>query len=105
MQNLYRKIFFTTTKYVFLRNFFMCITGLLNIFIVRLLGPSEYGKYSLVWQLIATIGPILSLGWQSTLARFIPEKNDVEKKGLVTQGFFRVFVVAFFFFFFGFFIF
>jgi len=104
MQNLYRKIFLTTTKYVFLRNFFMCITGLLNIFIVRLLGPSEYGKYSLVWQLIATIGPILSLGWQSTLARFIPEKNDVEKKVLFTQSFLSVLVVSFIFFLFGFFI-
>jgi len=104
MQNLYRKILFTTTKYVFLRNFFMCITGVLVILIVRLLGPSEYGKYSLVWQLISTIGPIVSLGWQATLAKFVPEKTDEEKKSLFTQSFLSVLVASIIFFIIGFFI-
>ncbi len=104
MQNLYRKIFFTTTKYVFLKNFFMCVTGFLSIFIVRLLGPNEYGKYSLVWQLIGTIGPILSLGWHATLAKFVPEKNDIEKKFLFTQSFLSVMLVSIVFFIIAFFI-
>jgi len=104
MQNLYRKIFFTTTKYVFLKNFFMCVTGFLSIFIVRLLGPNEYGKYSLVWQLIGTIGPILSLGWHATLAKFVPEKNDIEKNFLFTQSFLSVMLVSIVFFIIAFFI-
>jgi len=82
----------------------MCITGLLSIFIVRLLGPSEYGKYSLVWQLIGTIGPIVSLGWLSTLAKFVPEKTDEEKKSLFTQSFLSVLVASIIFFIIGFFI-
>ncbi|MCS7232105.1 MAG: oligosaccharide flippase family protein [Elusimicrobiota bacterium] len=80
MQNIYREIFWGTTKYVVLRNIFMVITGVISIFIVRLLGPSEYGKYSLVWNLISTVGPILSLGWLNTLARFIPETSSLEEK-------------------------
>ncbi|MFN3551284.1 MAG: oligosaccharide flippase family protein [Endomicrobiia bacterium] len=79
-KQIYSQIFFSTTKYVLLRNFFMIITGIVSIFIVRLLGPQEYGKYSLVWQLISTVGPILSLGWLSTLAKFIPEKTDIKEK-------------------------
>jgi O-antigen/teichoic acid export membrane protein len=82
----------------------MCITGLLSILIVRLLGPSEYGKYSLVWQLIGTIGPIVSLGWLSTLAKFVPEKTDEEKKSLFTQSFLSVLVASIIFFIIGFFI-
>ncbi len=94
MQNLYRQIFFTTTKYVFLRNFFMVITGIVSIFIVRLLGPEEYGKYALVWQLIGTIGPILSLGWHATLAKFLPEKDEQEKKILFSQSVLSVAVLC-----------
>ncbi|MFN3966940.1 MAG: oligosaccharide flippase family protein, partial [Endomicrobiia bacterium] len=87
IQNLYSKIFYSTTKYVVLRNIFMLITGVISIFIVRLLGPYEYGKYSLVWQLISTIGPIVSLGWLTTLAKFIPEKNTIlEKSKLFSQS-------------------
>jgi O-antigen/teichoic acid export membrane protein len=82
----------------------MCITGVLSVFIVRLLGPSEYGKYSLVWQLIGTIGPIISLGWQATLAKFVPEKTDEEKKSLFTQSFLSVLVASIIFFIIGFFI-
>jgi len=82
----------------------MCITGLLSILIVRLLGPSEYGKYSLVWQLIGTIGPIISLGWQATLAKFVPEKTDEEKKSLFTQSFLSVLLASIIFFIIGFFI-
>jgi O-antigen/teichoic acid export membrane protein len=82
----------------------MCITGVLVILIVRLLGPSEYGKYSLVWQLISTIGPIISLGWQSTLAKFVPEKTNEEKKSLFTQSFLSVLVASIIFFIIGFFI-
>ena len=102
MSNIYKKIFVSTTKYVMLKNFFMCITGILAIFFVRLLGPEEYGKYSLVWQLISTIGPIISLGWHSTLAKFIPERNDEEKKVLFSQSFISVAVVSIIFFIVGF---
>ncbi|MCX7911010.1 MAG: oligosaccharide flippase family protein, partial [Endomicrobia bacterium] len=99
MQNIYREIFWGTTKYVVLRNIFMVITGVISIFIVRLLGPSEYGKYSLVWNLISTVGPILSLGWLNTLARFIPEKFTLkEKSQLLSQSLISVFIAGIVFF-------
>ncbi|MFQ3675044.1 MAG: oligosaccharide flippase family protein, partial [Endomicrobiia bacterium] len=80
MNNIYSKIFFSTAKYVLLKNIFMVITGVIGIFIVRLLGPYEYGKWSLVWQLIGTIGPIVSFGFLPTLAKFIPEITEEKKK-------------------------
>ena len=81
--NFYSKIFFSTGKYMVLKNVFMVVTGLLGIFIVRLLGPYEYGKYSLVWQLIGTIGPIISLGWMITLSKFIPERTNFHEKSII----------------------
>lgn len=101
MNNIYRQIFFTTTKYVLLRNIFMVITGVASIFIIRLLGPCEYGKYSLIWNLISTIGPILSLGWLSTLAKFLPEKVDIKEKSILfSQSLFSVLGIGFIFFWF-----
>lgn len=99
MRVLYREIFLSTAKYVILRNIFMFITGIINIFIVKLLGPYEYGRYFLVWNLISTVGPILSLGWLNTLARFIPEKySDYEKAQLLSQGLISVFIISILFF-------
>lgn len=74
-----------------LKNVFMFTAGVLSIFIVRLLAPAEYGKWALVYQLIATIGPILSLGFLSTLAKFIPEYTDEKRKNeLFSQTLFLV---------------
>ncbi len=92
VSNIYQKIFYSTGKYVILKNIFMFITGIFGILIVRLLGPSEYGKYALVWQLVGTIGPIISLGWLTTLSKFLPEKNEIEKKNLFSQSFFFFFI-------------
>lgn len=80
MRSLYKEVISSIVKYIVLRNIFIVSTGLLNILIVRLLGPSEFGKYSIVWNLISTIGPILSLGWLNTLAKYVAEKNTVEEK-------------------------
>ncbi len=104
MQNLYHRIFLTTTKYILLRNFFMIITGIVVILVVRLLGPEEYGKYALVWQLVGTVGPILSLGWHSTLAKFLPEKTEQEKEILFSQSLISVSVICLFFFIVGYFV-
>lgn len=99
MKQIYRQILFSTTKYVLLRNFFIAITGIVSIFIVRLLGPSEYGKYSLVWNLISTVGPILSLGWLNTLAKFVPERTDDKGKSLLfSQSLFTVLIASVLFF-------
>jgi len=89
--SIYSKIFYSTTKYLFLKNVFMFTAGILSIFIVRLLQPAEYGKWALVYQLVATIGPILSLGFLSTLAKFIPEYTDEKRKNeLFSQALFVV---------------
>jgi len=80
---IYQQMFYSTGKYVVLKNIFMVVSGIIGIFVVRLLGPYEYGKYSLVWQLISTIGPIISLGWLTTLARFIPEKSTIPEKAIL----------------------
>jgi len=85
----------STGKYMVIKNIFMVVTAALGILIVRYLGPYEYGKYSLVWQLIGTIGPILSLGWLTTLSRFIPEKNTTEEKAnIFSQSLFSVMFVG-----------
>jgi PST family polysaccharide transporter len=83
----YRKIFFSTTKYIVFKNVFLAATGVISIFIVRLLGPAEYGKYFLVIQIAATMGPILSLGWLPTLAKNLPEfSQDSQKKELFSNA-------------------
>jgi len=82
----YREIFYSSTKFIILKNIFFLISGLLSIFIVRLLPVQEYGKWSLVYQLIATLGPIVNLGFLTTLAKFIPEyQNEEEKNKLFSQ--------------------
>ncbi|MEN3013951.1 MAG: oligosaccharide flippase family protein [Endomicrobiia bacterium] len=92
MSKIYRKIFWDTTKYIILRNFFMGVTGIINIFFVRFLGPYEYGKYSLVWNLISTLGPILSLGWLNTLTKFVPQKVSLQEKyNLLSQSLISIF--------------
>lgn len=84
-------IFYSTAQYITLRNIFMLTTAILSIFIVRLLTPVEYGKWALVYQLIATIGPIINFGFLSTLAKFIPEYTDEKKKNeLFSQSLFIV---------------
>jgi PST family polysaccharide transporter len=82
----------------------MIITGIVVILVVRLLGPEEYGKYALVWQLVGTVGPILSLGWHPTLAKFLPEKTEQEKKILFSQSLISVLVICLFFFIVGYFV-
>lgn len=77
---IHQKIFYSTSKYILLKNIFMVVTGVIGIFVLRILGPGEYGKYALVWQLIGSIGPIISLGWLTTLAKFIPERETKEEK-------------------------
>jgi O-antigen/teichoic acid export membrane protein len=90
----YREIFFSTGKYIFLKNLFMIATAIFSIFIVRLLSPVEYGKWSLVYQLIATIGPIFNLGFLATLAKFIPQYSDIQQKNkLFSQALFTVLII------------
>ncbi|MBU2568077.1 MAG: oligosaccharide flippase family protein [Elusimicrobia bacterium] len=84
----YSEIFHSSSKYFVLKIFFQVLSGFLSIFVVRLLGPDEYGRFSLVTQLIVTIGLLLSFGFSGTLSRFLPEiNNQNEKKNLCSQSF------------------
>ena len=67
-------------SFLLLRNFFIPFTILGNILIIRLLPPSEYGKWFFIWNLIITVGPFLNLGFISSLAKFIPEVSDQNEK-------------------------
>jgi len=91
----YSKIFYSTSKYLVLKNIFMVITGILSIFIVRLLTPVEYGKWSLVWQLIGTVGPMISLGFLTTLSKFIPEYPDIQRKKLLFSQSISIVLISF----------
>lgn len=92
---IYRTIFRSTTKYVVLKNVFQFTSGILSIFVVRLLTPAEFGKWSLVYQLIATIGPIVNLGFLSTLSRFMPEYKTKEEKDALFSSTMKIVLVTF----------
>jgi O-antigen/teichoic acid export membrane protein len=97
MNGIYREMFFSTARYMVLKNIFTFIAGLGALLIIRLLPPEEYGKWALVWQLIATIAPILSFGLLSTLAKFLPEEEGENKTNLFRQSFSFVFMLFIFF--------
>jgi O-antigen/teichoic acid export membrane protein len=72
----------------------MVLIAVVSILLVRFLSPAEYGKWSLVWQLIGTIAPLLSLGFLSTLAKFMPEyETTAEKSRLFSQTIFLVLII------------
>lgn len=52
-------------------------TGLfLAFYIARLLGPIEYGKYSLILATVAILDPFIKMGLQDLLVRKLKEDND-----------------------------
>ena len=71
--HLYQKIFRLTFLHFGIRSFFSLTTAVLMIFIMRKMGPQEFGKFSLVLQLAVTSGLFLSWGSASTLSKFLPE--------------------------------
>ncbi|OGR84182.1 MAG: hypothetical protein A2902_00030 [Elusimicrobia bacterium RIFCSPLOWO2_01_FULL_64_13] len=83
MSNLpiYSAMFRSTAAHSSIRIFFSVATAASMIFVVRLLGPEEYGKLSLTLQIAVTAGLILSWGSSSTLGKFLPEIPAVPEQG------------------------
>lgn len=73
---LYRMMFRSTVAHSGVRTAFSVATTILTIFIVRLMGPQEFGKFSLILQLAVTSGLFLSWGSSATLAKFLPELKE-----------------------------
>jgi PST family polysaccharide transporter len=69
-----------TFLYVLLKNSFMLLSIVAGIAVVRMLGPVENGKWALVWQFISYGAPVVSLGFMSTLAKYMPEYSDESEK-------------------------
>jgi len=80
------RMFYSTAKYSTLKIFFALSSGIVSIFIVRLLGPNEYGKFALVINLAAAIGMVLTFGFIDTLSKFIVEYDNNLRKRLFSQA-------------------
>lgn len=59
---------------------------LAGLFLYRVLGPEEAGKFQLVFSASTTVGTILSLGFFETLARFVPERTPAAGAGLLRRS-------------------
>ena len=77
---IYRKMFETTFLHSGVRGVFSVLTALLTIFVVRLMGPVEHGKFSLILPLGVTSGLFLSWGGSGLLAKYIPEQMTAALK-------------------------
>jgi O-antigen/teichoic acid export membrane protein len=69
----------------FMRNLAYVVSGTLpsivllsvfNILAARFLGPTEYGKYTLIQSVAAFIGISMIMGYHTTIAKFLPESQD-----------------------------
>src|SRR5262245_6168787 len=90
-KSAYHDLFHSTSRYIILRNIFFVVSIAFSILVVRTLGPKEYGKWSLMWQIISTLAPILSLGFLGSLSKFLPEYPEREAKvDLFSRAFFIV---------------
>ena len=59
---------------------------LASLFLYRLLGPEEAGKFQLLIAVTATAGTAMNLGLYETLARFVPERSPESGAGLFRRG-------------------
>ena len=73
----------------FMRNLAYVVSGTLpsivllsvfNILAARFLGPTEYGKYTLIQSVAAFIGISMIMGYHTTIAKFLPENDDFESQ-------------------------
>ncbi len=79
-KKIYYEIFHSTFVHSGLRAIFSLITAGCMLVIIRVMGPEEYGKFSLILQLAVTSGLFLSWGWSGTLGKFLPELTAPEDK-------------------------
>lgn len=91
---LYQKIFRSTFFHSSVRACFSTITALVAIFVVRMMGPGEFGKFSLVLQLAVTFGLFLSWGSSGMLAKFLPEKSSHESQAKLSSQAMEVSVLS-----------
>src|SRR5262245_9852302 len=82
---LYRTMFRSSVANSAIRLFFSLSTSVSMIFIVRLLGPHEFGKLSYILQLAVTIGLVLSWGASTTLGKFLPEMKEERDQALLSS--------------------
>jgi O-antigen/teichoic acid export membrane protein len=73
----------------FMRNLAYVVSGTLpsivllsvfNILAARFLGPTEYGKYTLIQSVAAFIGISMIMGYHTTIAKFLPENDNFESQ-------------------------
>jgi len=57
--------------------------AIVQILAVRSLGPTEYGKVSLVFALANFLPYFMFMGLQSGLVKYLPEKKEVNQKGII----------------------
>lgn len=82
---LYQRMFRAIFIHSGVRAFFSVATALLMLFIVRLMGPHDFGKFSLVLQLAVTFGLLLSWGSSATLAKFLPELKEKKSQARLSS--------------------
>src|SRR5690606_33167801 len=54
-----------------------------QILLARWMGSFEYGIYAYVWVWIVILGPLMTLGFNNSVVRFIPEYRETGEAGLL----------------------
>ena len=91
---LYSRIFSSVFSFTLKSALVAACSVAVGIFIARLLGPTELGKFSLIITVSNTIGALIGLGLLQTLAKFIPQKLEInEKSELYTKSLTIVFLL------------
>ncbi len=71
---------------LFLSQLIAIVSGyLVNIFLSRVLGPEDYGKYSIVFSFISIVNIVLSSSIPQAISKFISEK-EADKEKIKSDG-------------------
>jgi O-antigen/teichoic acid export membrane protein len=76
-----------TVSYAVVRSAITVVAGLSLVIAIRLLGPAESGKMALVAGLIAVASPMLALGTDAALARYVVNANRAEASFLYLRAY------------------
>ncbi len=85
-QFFYAQIFDSILKYLSVRSFFTLGTMACTLIFMRVLGPYQYGKLSLVLHVAIMSGLLLSFGFSGTLAKFIPAETERDSKATLASA-------------------
>jgi O-antigen/teichoic acid export membrane protein len=80
----------STIRYVIIRGTISLLAIISLVVAVRLLGPEETGKMTLVVGLISMLAPMLAFGTDTALARFVVNAPSVVANNLYRRAFFLV---------------